>query len=131
MGQNAALTLNNGAATPVAKTFSIEQAGYPNGQFSWADMTSGIFNQLPRVKLKYSPASAARATIRHDFETVVPVVRSVNSVLTTVGNNRVITQVVIDPTSTEAERADLHAFHKNAWDNALVKNQIVKYDAIS
>lgn len=131
MGQNAALTLNNGAASPVATTFNIEQAGYPNGQFSWAQMASGIFNQMPRVKLKMSPASAQRPTIRHDYEVVVPTVRLVNGVTTTVGNSRVITQVVIDPQTTEAERADLHAFATNGMNNSLVKNQIVKFDAIS
>lgn len=132
MAQNAPIVLNNGAATPVAKTFAMETPGQPAGYYTWAEKTAAIFNQFPRLWTKVSIASAKRLTNRLDFGTTLPVVRTVNTVPTVVGTIRLTTNAVYPVDATQAEINDAYAYHSNGLNvSALLKGQLRDLDFIS
>lgn len=129
MSANANIVVNNFAA--VAKTFVMEQTGQTPGYRSWAEKTLGVFAQYSRLWTKVSVATAARTTNRQDFGTVLPVVRTVSGVATTVGSIRVTTQMVAPVDATEAEVKDAFSFHRNGLSNALIQGQMRDGDYIS
>lgn len=131
MAANTAITINDGAGTPAAKTFAMEVPGMPSGYYTWAEKSSGIFSQFRRLWTKVSVASANRLTNRLDFGVIVPVVRSVNSVPTVTGNIRFTLQEVIPTDATQAEINDAWAFLYNGYNHALIKGQSRDLDFIS
>lgn len=131
MAQNAAIVINNGALTPVAKTFNMEVPGIPSGHYTWAEKSSGIYNQFRRLWTQVSVASAQRLTNRLDFGVTVPLVRTVNSVPAVTGTIRITTQAVYPADATQDEINDSFAFHSNGMANSLIKGQMRDLDFIS
>lgn len=124
----APLTINNGAATPVAKTFSPEQVDPEKSVF--AERSSGISAGFTRLGVIYSAASARRATNRIDISLDLPVLANVNGISSVAYVGRFKGTFVVPDVMTAAERADLHAFVANALNAAAVKGVIKDLDPL-
>ena len=121
-----ALTINNGAATPVAKTFSPERVAPELSTFTERTATSSA--GYTRLSIRYSPASSKRATNRVDVDLDFPVLSTVNGVSQVAYVGRFKGYFVIPDVMTAAERADLAAFVANALDNTQVRAVIKDLD---
>jgi hypothetical protein len=122
------LTINNGAATPVAKSFAPERVSPDNSVFT--ERSAAVSAGFSRLGVRYSAASSKRATNRVDVDLDFPVLSTVNGVSTVAYVGRFRGSFVIPDTMTAAERADLHAFVANGLDNALIKGVIKDLDPL-
>lgn len=123
-----ALTINNGAATPVAKSFAPERVA-PD-QSSFTERSSGVSAGFVRLTTRFSPASAKRSTNRVDVDLDLPVLNTVNGVSTVAYVGRFKGYFVIPDTMTAAERADLAAYVANALDNTQIRSVIKDLDPL-
>jgi len=122
----APLTINNGAATPVAKTFSPERVGSELSVFT--ERSAPASAGFTRLAIGYSAASGKRATNRVDVNLTYPVLSTVNGVSTVAYTGRFQGYFVIPDVMTSAERADLAAYVANALDAAAVRAVIKDLD---
>lgn len=122
------LTINNGAATPVAKSFAPERVAPDNSVFTErsAAASAGFY----KLSVRYSAASAKRATNRVDIDMDLPVLSTINGVSTVAYVGRFKGYFVIPDTMTAAERADLHAFVANGLNNTQVKAVVKDLDPL-
>jgi len=111
----APLSIMNGAASPVAKSFAPERVA-PEGSV-FTERTSPVSAGYTRLTVAYSAASVKRPTNRVDMALDLPVVALVNGVNTVTHTLRFKGYFVIPDVATAAERADLRAFVANALDN--------------
>lgn len=116
---SAALTINDGSATPVAKTFAPERVAPELSTFT--ERTTGISAGFARLGVGFSPATAKRATNRTDLSVDVPVLQTVNGVSSVAYVLRFKGYFVTPDTATAAERANLQAYVANAMNHATVK----------
>lgn len=114
-----ALTINDGQATPVARTFSPERVSPELSSFT--ERTAGVSAGYKRLGLGYSPASSKRPTNRIDHTLDFPVLQTVNGVSTVAYTARFVGYAIIPDQMTAAERADFQAFLANSFDVAQVK----------
>lgn len=121
-----ALSINNGAATPVAKSFAPERVAPDLSVFT--ERTAAASAGFIRLSVGLSPASAKRSTNRVTLKLDHPVLSTVNGVSTVAYVGRFDGSFVIPDVMTAAERADLHAFVANALDNALIKGVVKDLD---
>lgn len=123
-----ALAINNGAATPVAKSFAPVQVAPSNSIFAEKTATSsaGFIN----LGVGFSPASTKRPTNRVDVSLDLPVLATVNGVSTVAYVGRFKGYFVIPDQMTAAERADLAAYSANALDNTQVRAVIKDLDPL-
>lgn len=120
------LSINNGAATPVAKSFAPERVAPDLSAFT--ERTAAASAGFVRLSVGLSPASAKRSTNRIPVRLDLPVLQTVNGVNSVAYTGRFNGEFVIPDVMTAAERADLHAYVANALDNALVKAVIKDLD---
>lgn len=120
------LSINNGAGTPVAKTFAPERVAPENSVFTErsAASSAGFY----RLTVGFSAANSQRPTNRVDLSLSLPVLQTVNGVNSVAYTGLFKGYFVIPDTMTAAERADLHAFVANALDVAIVKAVIKDLD---
>lgn len=121
-----ALTINNGAATPVAKTFSPERVTPELSTFTERTATSSA--GFVRLSVGFSAASSKRATNRVDVSLDLPVLSTVNGVSQVAYVGRFKGYFVVPDVMTAAERADLAAYVANALDNAQVRATVKDLD---
>lgn len=121
-----ALSINNGAATPVAKTFSPERVTPELTTFTERTATSSA--GFVRLGVAFSAASSKRATNRVDISLDYPVLQTVNGVSSVAYVGRFKGYFVVPDVMTAAERADLAAFVANALDNTQVRAVIKDLD---
>jgi hypothetical protein len=127
MGQvTAPLSINNGAATPVAKSFAPERVAPDNSVFT--ERSAAVSVGFYKLGIVFSAASAKRPTNRVDMSLDLPVLNTVNGISTVAYVGRFKGYFVIPDTMTALERADLHAFVANALDNAMVKAVVKDLD---
>jgi hypothetical protein len=127
MGQvTAPLSINNGAATPVAKSFAPERVAPDNSVFT--ERSAAVSAGFYKLGIVFSAASAKRPTNRVDMSLDLPVLNTVNGISTVAYVGRFKGYFVIPDTMTALERADLHAFVANALDNAMVKAVVKDLD---
>lgn len=122
------IVINNGAATPVAKSFSPERVAPEASVFT--ERSTGISAGFPRLSIAYSPASAKRATNRVDLSLDLPVLQTVNGVSTVAYVGRFKGYFVVPDVMTAAERADLAALVANALDNTQIRAVIRDLDPL-
>jgi hypothetical protein len=122
------LTVNNGAATPVAVNFAPERIAPELSTF--VDRSSGVSALYARMSVKFSPAGGNRPTNRVDFDIDYPVGATVNGVTTVASVGRVRSYAVIPDTWSAADRANLVAFFANALDNASVRGVFKDLDPL-
>jgi len=121
-----ALSINNGAATPVAKSFAPERVAPESSVFT--ERTPAVSAGFPKLAVRYSAASAKRTTNRVDLDVDLPVLQTVNGINSVAYTGRFRGYFVIPDTMTALERADLHAFVANALQNTQVKAVVKDLD---
>lgn len=120
------LSINDGAATPVAKSFAPERVAPELSTFT--ERTAASSAGFLRLGVSYSAASAKRQTNRVDISFDYPVLQSVNGVNSVAYTARFKGSFVIPDVMTAAERANLQAFVANAMSNAAVKAVVKDLD---
>lgn len=120
------LSINNGAATPVAKSFAPERIGSELSTFT--ERSAAVSAGFTRLAVGYSPASTKRPTNRVDVSVDLPALQTVNGVSTVAYVGRFKGYFVLPDTMTAAERADLRAFVANSLDVAQVMAVIKDLD---
>lgn len=122
------LSINNGAATPVAKSFAPERVAPEQSVFT--ERSPAVSAGFPRLAIAYSAASSKRATNRVDVELDLPVLQNVNGVNSVAYVGRFKGYFVIPDVMTAAERADLAAYVANALDNTTIRGVIKDLDPL-
>lgn len=122
------LSINNGAATPVAKSFAPERVAPDNSVFT--ERSAAVSAGFYKLAVRYSAASSQRNTNRVDVDMDLPVLSTVNGVSTVAYVGRFKGYFVIPDTMTAAERADLHAFVANGLANSQIKAVIKDLDPL-
>jgi hypothetical protein len=122
------LSINNGAGTPVAKSFAPERVAPDLSTFT--ERTAAVSAGFLRLSVGYSPANSKRTTNRVDVKLDFPVLQTINGVSTVAYTGRFQGYFVIPDVMTAAERADLRAFVANALDNAAVMAVIKDLDPL-
>lgn len=123
-----ALTINNGATTPVAKIFAPEAVAPTLSSFT--ERSAGVSAGFIRLSVGLSPASSKRASNRVDVSLDLPVLRTINGVSTVAYTARFKGYFVLPDQMTGAERADIAAFVANALDNTQVRAVIKDLDPL-
>lgn len=122
------LSINNGAATPVAKSFAPERVGPELSSFT--ERSAAVSAGFPRLSVGFSPASSKRATNRVDIKLDLPVLATVNGVSTVAYVGRFVGYFVVPDVMTAAERADLRAFTANALNHAQIVSVVKDLDPL-
>lgn len=122
----APLTINNGAATPVAVAFSPERIAPELSTF--VDRSSGVSALYPRISVKFSPAAGNRPTNRVDVDIDYPKASVVNGVSNVASVGRFRSYCVIPDNFDLTDRANMQAFAQNVLANAVVKAVIKDLD---
>lgn len=120
------LSINNGAATPVAKDFAPIAVSPALSVF--AEKSAASSSGFVRLTTKSSLASAQRPTNRVDVEVELPVVELVNGTNKVTRVGRFKGYFVVPDTMTADERADLHAYAANGLQTELAKALVVDLD---
>jgi len=120
MAQAAAITINDGQATPVATTFSPESV--TPGLSSFADRSTGIALAFRRLRIANSFAKGGKSVVnRCKVGIEIPVTTLVSGVTSVAYTLRANVDIILPDGATAAQRNDLYAFLKNALANALVQ----------
>lgn len=122
------ISIDDGAATPVAKAFAPERVTPELSTFTERTATSSA--GFVRLGVGFSPASSKRNTNRVDVTLDLPILSTVNGVSTVAYVGRFKGYFVIPDVMTSAERADLAAFVANALDNAQVRAVVKDLDPL-
>lgn len=122
------LSINNGAATPVAKSFAPIAVSPSISIF--AEKTAAASSGFVKLTTKTSPAATNRPTNRVDIDVDMPVLETVDGTNKVTRVGRFKGYFVIPDTMTASERADLHAYVANALDVALVKELVVDLETL-
>lgn len=122
------LSINNGAATPVAKSFAPESV--TPGLTSFTERSSGVSAGYYRLTIGFSPASSKRATNRIDISVDQPTMQTINGVQSIAYVGRFKGYFVVPDTMSAGERADLAAFVANALDNTQIRAVIKDLDPL-
>lgn len=123
------VVINNGAATPVAKTFSpVQELPFA----VWKDKTTGIAIGMPSLAISYSAATAKRSSNKWNLRVQLPVLESAAGA--GVGGYTPPAKVaytllcdvnVVAPDRSDAaQRADVLAFAFNAMQTAMFKGMV-------
>lgn len=123
-----ALTINDGQATPVAKTFSPERVAPDLTTFT--ERSSGVAAGFVRLGVGFSPASTKRSTNRVNVNLDYPVLSTVNGVSTVAYVGRFQGTFVVPDVMTAAERANMAAFVTNALANTQIRGVIKDLDPL-
>lgn len=122
------LSIENGAATPVAKSFAPERVAPELSSFT--ERSAAVSAGFPRLSVGFSPASSRRNTNRVDIKLDLPILQTINGVSTVAYVGRFQGYFVIPDTMTAAERADLRAFVANALDDTQIMGMIKDLDPL-
>ena len=122
-----ALAINNGATTPVAKSFAPERVGPELSTFVEKSFSQSA--GFLRLAVGFSPASTARKTSRVDVSFDLPtMVDRGGGVYEQAYVGRFKGYFVIPDQMSSLERKDLRAFVANALNNTLVKGVVEDLD---
>lgn len=122
------LSIMDGSATPVAKTFSPERVTPELTTFT--ERSSPASAGFKRLSVSFSPASAKRATNRIDVSLDYPVLSTVGGVSSVAYTARFKGSFVVPDVATAAERSDLVSFVANALDNIQIRAVVKDLDPL-
>lgn len=122
------LTINDGAATPVAKSFAPLRIAPELSIFT--ERSAVIPAGYPKLSVALDAASSKRATNRVDISLSLPVVQTVNGLPTVTKTGLFKGYFVVPDTFEAADRANLHAYVANALQNAQLKAVIKDLDPL-
>lgn len=118
----AALTINDGQATPVAHTFSPVTTDGSTAK--WADRAPSIPAGFRTISYEVAGPNGSRTTNKLQAGFMIPVVATVNGVDTVVRYSSGQITLNIHPEATLQERKDLLAYMTNFVANATVKTSV-------
>lgn len=124
----AALSINNGAASPVAKTFSIAEKNPAQSLFE--ERTTGIQSQFTLLRIRGQKPSGARKSSRVEFKVALPVIRAVDGVNVAIDSAVALCSFTMPEGMTIDERKDLLAFLSNSLSHADLKKTVQDLDFI-
>lgn len=129
MGQAAAITINDGATTPVGIVFSPEKQ--PDGTIGFVDRRKSSRALQPSILLRQSPPNGKRTTAKVGYEVIYPIEGLVNNVPAPVATARFVDGVFVIPDIMPAtDRAHLHAFAANFASHAVFKAAVKDLDYV-
>lgn len=118
----AALTINDGLASPAAHTFAPVTTDGSAAQ--WADRSPTIPSGFRKITFEVSPPAGSRTTNKLQAGFYNPTVATVNSVDQVVRFSSAQVTLNIHPDATLQERKDLLAYLVNFFANATVKTSV-------
>lgn len=124
----APLSINDGQATPVAKSFAPVRVAPDRSIFS--EKTAPVSAGFLQLEVASSPANGSRNTNRVDISLKYPVLQTVNGIHTVAYTGLFKGYFVIPDTMTAAERANLAAFVANALDNTQIRAVVKDLDPL-
>jgi len=128
MAQKAPITINDGAATPVATTFSVEAE---NGiTYTFAERSNGVAIGFRRLSVSTKLATGNAVTNRAKYAVELPVTTVINGVTQLAYTLRANVDVILPVASTDAERKNLFAFLTNGLQHALVRGAVRDLDPV-
>lgn len=122
------LTINDGLATPVARSFS--PVAVSPGLSVFAEKSSAASSGYKKLTISASMADGKRQTNRIDVNLDMPVTETVNGIPTVTRTARFKGYFVIPDACTTAERSDLVAFVANSFDNSQLRAVIKDLDPL-
>jgi hypothetical protein len=122
----APLSINNGAGTPVAKSFAPERVA--PGLSVFTERTAAASAGFYKLTVGFSEASSKRSTNRIDIGLDLPILATVNGISSVAYVGRFRGYFVVPDVMTAGERADLAAFVANALDNTQVRAVVKDLD---
>lgn len=118
----AALSVNDGLASPVAHTFSpVSTTG---AKATWADRSPTIPAGFRTISHELLEPNGNRTVYRPVLGYMIPTVATVNGVDTVVRYNSAKVELNIHPESTLQDRKDLLAYVANSLGLATVKTSV-------
>lgn len=120
------IVINNGAATPVAKSFAPERVAPEGSVFVERSAASAL--GFLKLGLKYSAGNSARRTNRVDIDLTMPTTQNLGGLISIADTGLFRGYWVIPDAFTADQRADLHAFVANAIAHAIVKAAVKDLD---
>lgn len=118
----AALSINDGASTPVAHTFAPVST---NGSAAnWADRSPSISSGFRKISFEVLPPSGNRTVNKVTAGFMIPVVATVGGVDTVVRYSSAQVVLNIHPDSTLQERDDLLSYVKNFFADSTVTTAV-------
>jgi len=118
----AALSINDGQATPVAHSFSPVTTDGSKAQ--WADRSPAIPSGFLTISHEVLPPSGSRTTHKLQSGFMTPSVATVDSVDKVVRYSSAQVTLNVHPDATLQERKDLLAYIKNFLDDSSVETSV-------
>lgn len=118
----AAMSINDGLATPVAHTFSPQTTSGSKAQ--WADRSPSIPAGYRTISHELADPNGTRTVHKVTLGFMIPVVATVDGSDTVVRYNSAQVVLNVNPQSTLQERKDLLAYVANTLGNANVKTSV-------
>lgn len=118
----AALSINDGQASPVAHSFAPVTTD--GSVAKWADRSPTIPSGFRTISYEVAPPSGSRTTNKLQMGLMNPTVATVNSVDQVVRYSSAQVTLNIHPDATLQERKDLLAYLVNFFTNATVKTSV-------
>lgn len=118
----AAMTINDGLATPVAHTFSPQST--TGARANWADRSPSIPDGFRTISHELAEPSGNRTVNKVTLGFKVPTVATIDGSDTVVRFNSAQVVLNLNPQSTLQERKDLLAYVSNTLANATVKTSV-------
>lgn len=115
---------------PTARSFAPRKLGIEESAFYYARTVGDVPAQQIGLNVKWSDSTPKRPTVRQVIELTWPVLRTVNSLQTTVDTARGQVSFVIPDSMTEAEATDMIAFMSNSIVNANIKLGVTKREPL-
>jgi hypothetical protein len=122
----AAITINDGQATPVAVTFNPEVITSDVATF--ADRTAGVAIGFRRISVSNKFAKGASKVNRAKFSVDYPVTALVNGITTVAYTLRGTVDVILPDQATDTERKNLVAFLSNGLANTAIRGAVRDLD---
>jgi hypothetical protein len=122
----AAVTINDGQATPVAVTFSPEVI--TSDVASFADRTPGVAVAYRRITVSNKFARGASKVNRAKYTVDYPVTTTVNGITTVAYTLRATVDLILPDQATTAERNNLFAFVSNGINNTAIRSSLRDLD---
>lgn len=124
MPQVTAISINDGSTTPVAVSYTLESIG--NGVASFVDRRKTSRSLQPSFRVGFSPATAARKTMKPSVEVEYPVEGLVNGVAAVVDVARFRNgSFTIPEGMTNQDIKHFHALCAGLLTNTSVKTVII------